>query len=168
MAIPMASTMAPAILMPVLSRSAPARATPTAIPSGRLWRVTARTSMVVFRKSAFIPSGFAFSIWRWGTRLSSNSRKPTPARKPAAAGSQAFPPCSSDISMAGSKSDQREAAIITPEANPMRSFPSHGFMSFFMKNTMAAPRDVPQKGIDIIINSFIPLLSACFGTHALA
>ena len=39
MAIPTASANAPAMVIPVLPIIAPATVTPTAIPSGRLWRV---------------------------------------------------------------------------------------------------------------------------------
>ena len=155
MAIPTASTSAPAIVMPVFCIIAPAKVTPTAIPSGRLCSVTASTSIVVLRKPDFTPSGFSLSICRWGTRLSSSRRNPMPSKNPAAAGSQLKELFSSDISMAGISSDQTEAAIITPEANPRSSFSSLLFISCFMKNTMAEPKVVPKKGIKSTIISFI-------------
>ena len=133
--------------MPASPISAPAKVTPTDMPSGMLCSVTARTSMVVFFNELSTPSGSVLSRCRCGIRLSSTRRKAMPPRKPPAAGIQAICPCSPAISMAGIKSDQTEAAIITPEANPRRSF------SIFLcipriKNTMADPRVVPAKGIN--------------------
>ena len=51
------------------------------------------------------------------------------------------------ISMDGMISDHTEAATITPEANPRRTFCTRGGISRFMKNTKADPRAVPRKGI---------------------
>ena len=50
------------------------------------------------------------------------------------------------ISMAGIRRDHTEAATITPEANPSRTFCTSAGMSFFMKNTKADPSVVPRKG----------------------
>jgi hypothetical protein len=44
-------------------------------------------------------------------------------------------------------SDQTEAATITPEANPSRTFCTSAGISRFMKNTKADPRAVPRNGI---------------------
>ena len=44
-------------------------------------------------------------------------------------------------------SDHTEAATITPEAKPSRTFCKSSGMSFFMKKTKADPRAVPRKGI---------------------
>ena len=65
-----------------------------------------------------------------------------------------FPICS-DISMEGMSSDHTEAAIITPDANPRSIFCTRGLISFFRKNTQAAPSVVPAKGIKIPRNVFI-------------
>ena len=48
MAMPTDRAKAPARVIVVFSVSTPAKVTPTAMPSGILCRVTARTSMVVF------------------------------------------------------------------------------------------------------------------------
>ena len=42
--------------------SAPANTTPTAIPSGRLWMVTARASIAVFDMCDLMPSGLSVPI----------------------------------------------------------------------------------------------------------
>lgn len=49
-AIPTARANAPATVIPVLSEIAPTNVTPTAIPSGILCKVTARTSIVFFER----------------------------------------------------------------------------------------------------------------------
>ena len=51
------------------------------------------------------------------------------------------------ISIDGDNKDQKEAAIITPDANPKRERWIFGFKSFFMKKTHAAPNAVPANGI---------------------
>ena len=65
--------------------------------------------------------------------------------------------CFSAISIDGIRSDQTDAAIITPAANPSNNFSNFGAICFFKKNTIAAPIEVPKKGIANIINSFIIL-----------
>ena len=55
---------AAARVIPLLSASIPANMTPTAIPSGILWSVTAKISMVVFRNAQAGPSGSSQSICR--------------------------------------------------------------------------------------------------------
>ena len=47
---------APAALISVLPETNPARTTPTAMPSGMLWSVTASTIIVVFARELFTPS----------------------------------------------------------------------------------------------------------------
>ena len=46
-------------------------------------------------------------------------------------------------------SDQMDAAIITPEANPSNNFCIFGLISFFKRKTIAAPSDVPINGTKI-------------------
>ncbi len=147
MAIPTASVKAPARVIPVFPSIAPAKVTPTDIPSGMLCSVTARTSIVVFFKLTSGPSGCALSKCRCGTRLSSPSRKRTPPKKPTAAGIHAIFPCSVVMSIAGINSDHTEAAIITPAANPRSIFSSFLFISFLIQKTIADPSVVPANGI---------------------
>ena len=66
-----------------------------------------------------------------GIILSKTNRKTTPSRKPTAAGTHAIFPCSSAISMEGIIKDQIDAAIITPEAKPNKSFSTLLFILFF-------------------------------------
>ena len=47
------------------------------------------------------------------------------------------------------KQAQMDAAAMTPAANPFKRVSRRGFKSFFRKNTQAAPREVPKKGIRI-------------------
>ncbi len=70
-----------------------------------------------------------------------------PSRKPTAGGSQPIRPSSSDLSMAGSRSDQTEAAIITPAAKPVKIFCIAGRICPRIRYTMAAPDTVPMNGI---------------------
>lgn len=69
-----------------------------------------------------------------------------PSRKPSTAGSQAFPPSASAISIAGMSSDQTEAAIITPEAKPSSAFCTLSPICLLKKNTVAEPSTVPASG----------------------
>ena len=135
------------MVMPASPINAPAKVTPTDIPSGILCRVTARTSIVVFFNEASTPSGFSLSRCRCGIRLSSARRKAIPPKKPPAAGSQATCPCSPAISMAGIKRDHTDAAIMTPDAKPRSIFSTPLCIPFLIKNTIADPRVVPAKGI---------------------
>ena len=99
----------------------------TAIPSGTLWRVTAKTSIVVlFNLKVLIPFSTLFS--KCGTITSIIIKKIIPNIKPIVAGIQPITPCSSAISIAGIIKDQTEAAIITPEANPNNVFSTLGFI----------------------------------------
>lgn len=87
-----------------------------------------------------------------------------PNKKPMAAGTTENFPMSSLISMAGMSNDHTEAATITPEANPRKAFCTHGFSSFFTKNTQAAPSVVPIKGSMIPQNTLILTTSLCFSS----
>ena len=61
----------------------------------------------------------------------------------------------SDCSKAGTRRLQKEAATITPAANPVRAFCSFSLILSFRTYTMAAPREVPRNGISIPITVFI-------------
>jgi hypothetical protein len=82
--------------------------------------------------------------WRWGMSLSMLQRKTPPARKPMAGGIQGIPPVASVRAMAGARSDQKEAAIITPAAKP--SMPSRSLrLTVRKKKTQAAPAAVSSQ-----------------------
>ena len=147
MAIPIDKARAPAIVIPVLPVIAPAKVTPTAMPSGMLWSVTAKTSIVVFFRWVRGPSGLSLLRCICGVTVSSKSRKPIPRRNPIAGGSHAGSELSPDISIDGMRSDHTEAATITPDANPRSSFSTCGFILLRIRKTMAAPSEVPAKGI---------------------
>ena len=51
--------------------------------------------------------------------------------------------------MAGISKLHTEAATITPAAKPVRDRCTLSLRAFFMKNTHAAPRDVPKNGINM-------------------
>ena len=127
--------------------SAPANTTPTAIPSGRLWMVTARASMAVFDRCDRIPSGLSVPICRWGVSLSISNRNPIPSRKPTAAGNTDHLPPSTSISIAGICNDHTDAAIITPNAKPNNAFCKCIGISSFIKKTKAEPSIEPSSGI---------------------
>lgn len=133
---------------PAAPYSAPANTTPTAIPSGRLWRVTANASMAVRDKRERGPSGVSEPTWRCGVSSSSANRKKIPNRNPATAGMTLHLPLSASISIAGMSSDHTEAATITPEANPNSVFCTRGDISSFIKKTNAEPNIVPSSGIN--------------------
>ncbi len=120
----------------------PAKTTPTAIPSGILCSVTAKTSIVVFLSFECTPSTCSDALCKCGTILSIKSKNATPSKKPILA--TIGEPC--DCSMAGSNSDQTAALIITPLAKPKRAMFTEPLISFFKKNTHAEPRVVPKKG----------------------
>ena len=126
---------------------APAKTTPTAIPSGRLWMVTARASIAVFDRCARIPSGLSVPMCKWGVSSSISNRNPIPNRKPTAAGNTAHLPLSIPMSIAGISSDHTDAATITPDAKPNNDFCNRSEISFFIKNTKAEPSIVPSSGI---------------------
>ena len=124
---------------------ATAKARPTASPSGMLCSVTASTKSVVRRSEECSPSGLSSPRCIWGSSRSSSSKNATPRRKPPPAGTQGASPCSSAISIAGIKSDQTEAAVMTPAANPRKTRCTAGEISFRNKNTIAAPATVARQ-----------------------
>ena len=126
------------------------------MPSGRLCSVTARTSISDFPREDFRPSGSLVLTCRCGTTQSSKSRNAMPTRKPTAAGTNAKRP--SDISIAGIRSDQIDAAIITPDAKPSRNFCTAGRIPLFAKKTQPAPSVVPARGSEIPNNTHARLL----------
>ena len=126
---------------------APAKTTPTAMPSGMLCNVTANANMVVFFKRDFSPSGSSVSMCRCGITVSNSSKKPMPAKKPMAAGHHGCAEVAALISMLGISRDHTEAANMTPEANPNSNLLSDSCSFSFSKKTMAAPKVVPANGI---------------------
>ena len=54
-----------------------------------------------------------------------------------------------DCSMDGISRLQMEAATMTPAAKPVNARLTCSFKDVFIKKTMAAPREVPAKGIKI-------------------
>ena len=117
--------------------SAPEKATPTAIPSGILWSVTAINSIRLSPSFGVCVSSVLIS----GTRKSSSIIPAVPLRKPATAGIH-----EPAASIAGISSDHTEAAVITPAAKPSIARWKRGFAPFFIKNTAAAPIEVPMNG----------------------
>lgn len=79
--------------------------------------------------------------------MSMASKNRIPRANPTAAGINASFPSPSAISIDGISSDHTEAATITPAAKPKSVFCTSGLIWFFIKNTQAAPRVVPKKGI---------------------
>ena len=90
----------------------------------------------------------------WST-VSIRKRKTMPKAKPIKAGSQEILPRCRAKSIDGINSDQTEAAIITPAANPKRIFSVLGFILSFIKNTVKAPKLVPINGIASMATSII-------------
>ena len=121
---------------------------PTAMPSGRLCMVTARISLVVRFRPLRGPSSLR-SKCIWGMSMSSTSKNSMPARNPITAGRKARVPMPSLWDSAGCSRLKNDADTITPAANPVRARLSFSPISFCKKNTQAAPRPVPMKGIMI-------------------
>ena len=119
---------------------ASAKEMPTAIPSGMLWRVTARTRRGVRRPRWRKDSGVS-----WGSRASMASRKAMPRTDPPAAGTHPTMPMASASSMAGIRRLHMLAAIITPAAKPsmIRCSPAPAVRR--KRKTVAAPRVVIKK-----------------------
>jgi len=153
-AIPTDNAVAPAIVMLILPANAPAKATPTAIPSGILWSVTARIIIVIFLILHFV---FLRLTWKCGIIWLIRSSDIIPTKNPLAAGNHdgifLFA-----ISIDGINKDQTEAAIITPDANPKSIFSTFLFILFFIKKTHDEPKVVPKKGINIPISKFKSLI----------
>ncbi len=145
-AMPIARAKHPASVIHSFPASSPANVTPTTIPSGILWSVTAMISIRFDFNSPFLPS---FLFVNRIVSASNAIKNTTPRKKPTVAGTQAIFPCSRAMSMAGSNKDQTDAATITPAANPSSAFCSRRFISFLRKKTMAAPSVVPTNGIMI-------------------
>ena len=158
--MPNDTEMAPANEICEAPFSAPANTTPTAIPSGRLWMVTASASIAVFDRCERMPSGSSVPIWRWGVSSSISSRKPTPIMNPTAAGTTDHAPLSAFISIAGMSNDHTDAATITPEAKPNNDFCNRADISSFIMKTKAEPSIVPNSGIrsPMIIVVVIPVI----------
>ena len=92
-----------------------------------------------------MPSGLRAPAWRWGSRPSSSSRKPTPRTKPPTAGSQPGVPAASASSMAGMSRLHTDAAIITPAAKPRKMRCTAALSRARNRKTMAAPVAVIRK-----------------------
>ena len=148
-AIPIESAIIPLNVIWVFPMRYPAQTTPTAIPSGILCNVTARTIIVVFWNLLFGPSALSLYWWICGITWSSKSKNNTPAQKPATAGTKENFPSFPDCSIDGSKRLQTEAATITPDAKPVSALCTCAFKFFFIKITQAAPTEVPKNGIRI-------------------
>ena len=89
MAMPTASASALIGVMFAVPASRPAYTTPTAMPSGTLWIVTARTIIVVRARRLRGPSASWLNWCRCGMAWSSNSRNRIPRQKPATDGTTA-------------------------------------------------------------------------------
>ena len=125
---------------------AAANATPTAIPSGILCKVTANTNMLVRDNLLCGPSGEGLPKWRCGVIRSISKRNAIPAMKPLTAGITRVASSVPLISIEGISSDHTEAATMTPEANPNKVFCTKSGICFFIRKTQAAPKVVPAKG----------------------
>ncbi len=138
--MPTASAIAaPSVALAYPAPTAP-NATPTARPSGMLCSVMASTRRAVRRHVVDTPSTEESGAkgCRCGSNQSAMRMAPAPARNPTSGGSQLTSPISSDSAMDGARSDQNDAAIITPAANP--SAPSSRRRSTLLKKkTTAAP-----------------------------
>ena len=146
-AIPTDIVRAAIAVIPMSPEIKPESTTPTAIPSGRLWMVTASESIVVRDNPDFIPSGWSSPTCRWGVNWSMASRNPMPSRNPTADGNTCIIPSALAVkSRLGRSSDQNDAATITPEAKPRSDFCTTTFISWRMKNTNDAPMMVPKNG----------------------
>ena len=121
-AIPIDSTTALIRVIVAFPVRYPANTTPTAIPSGRLCKVTANTNMVVFFRLLFMPSDCVLFMCRCGIIISNTNRNPIPNKKPIVVGKNANLPKCADCSIDGIIRLQIDAAIITPDANPVSDF----------------------------------------------
>ena len=147
MAMPMESANAAESVMATFPESQPAKTMPTAMPSGKLWSVTASVSIVVRLSFALGPSGVWLPKCKCGVILSKMNRNKMPAQNPTAAGAKAnFPKCSLAL-MAGRSRLQTDAATMTPAANAKSPRLRFCFICPRIKNTQAAPRTVPKNGM---------------------
>jgi hypothetical protein len=78
-----------------------------------------------------------------------------PSQNPINAGRKENAPRFSDCSIAGIRRLQTDAATITPAANPVSARCTLSLSVSFIRNTHAAPNDVPKNGIKIPQNTFI-------------
>ena len=92
-----------------------------------------------------MPSGLSLFKCKCGITLSNINKNTIPNRNPTAAGIHAIFPFV--IFIDGISKDHTEAAIITPDAKPNKSFSTFLFILFFIKNTVAVPIVVPKNGI---------------------
>jgi len=79
--------------------------------------------------------------------LSNISKNSIPNKKPTVAGIHSTTFWVFAISIEGIKRDHTDAAIITPDAKPNKTFSIFLFILFFIKNTIPAPNVVPKNGI---------------------
>lgn len=127
---------------------APAQVTPTAMPSGMLCIVTAKSIMAVLENRPLSnPSGFVLFKCRCGTMLSISKRKTMPKAKPIKAGNQEILPRCRAKSIDGINSDQTEAAIITPAGKSQKNFLLVLDYLIFHKKHGKSSKLVPINGI---------------------
>ena len=149
MAMPSESASAPAAVICACPDRYPAYTTPTAMPSGMLWSVTASTIIVVRCRRLFGPSACPLFACRCGMMWSSASKNKMPAQNPSTAGKNDHRPSAAECAMAGISRLHTLAATITPAAKPVSARCTASLSVFFRKNTHAAPSDVPRNGIRI-------------------
>ena len=147
-AIPRASANAPPAVISAEPAMSPAYTIPTAIPSGILCRVTAKTIMVVRGSPLLGPSAFSSFMCKWGIRVSKSNRNKIPIQNPITAGTNAHLPIALVCSIAGIIRLQTDAATITPAANPVKALWTAVLKFLFMKKTQPAPAEVPINGIN--------------------
>ena len=146
-AIPMARAKAAESVMATFPESQPAKTMPTAMPSGKLWSVTASVSIVVRFNFARGPSGVLLPKCKCGVILSKMNKNKIPAQNPIAAGANASLPMCSLALIAGRRRLQTDAATITPAAKASNPRLRFCFICPRTKNTQAAPRTVPKNGM---------------------
>jgi len=131
-------------------------ATPTAKPSGILWRVTAKTRRVLLFNPVCRPSASSVGKpkCRCGRRRSIIQRINPPIRNPAIGGNQAGRIVPLDNSTAGARRDQYAAAIMTPAANPSMALRNR-FSTDFVKKTTLAPTAVIAHVNNVAIKAWI-------------
>ena len=138
--IPSARMPAPTRVEPGTPMAAPPKATPTAMPSGMLCRVTALTSRMLRLRDALLPAA-AVTKLDLSSSLSATIMNRPPVTNPRAGRTHWDFPSSPHSSMAGARSDQKLAAIITPAPKPSMILSTFLFTSR-KKKTTAAPRAV--------------------------
>ena len=149
MAIPTDRITAEAAVIPASPARKDARQAPTAIPSGRLWRVTAKNSI----DGLWVQLIFGITAPSSGRSLSIKTIRRIPSQNPDRAGRKDKLPRWELRFTAGIIRLQTEAAVITPDAKPRRAPRSLALSLPFIKKTHAAPRVVPSKGSRIHSNT---------------